>query len=124
MSVGKTSQFTRYTTTIEVNPSHEPNPVGNWKNGKLEANVDVLHSKKDILDEMQHHLTQMEQELAIVGEESKDLQQRLISRQEELKKKVLIFFLNIYKINFNWVFNIGRTLLFQIIIYASIDYSV
>ena len=45
-------------------------------------------NKKDILDDMQHHLKQMEQELEIVGEESKELQQRLSIRQEELEKKV------------------------------------
>merc|ERR1719266_3133564 len=36
---------------------------------------------------MQHHLKQMEQELAIVSEESKDLQQRLNNRQQDLEKK-------------------------------------
>ena len=44
--------------------------------------------EKDVLYEMETHLKQMEQELSIVGEESKELQQRLISRDEELKKKV------------------------------------
>jgi len=89
LSVGKTSQFTRYTTTIEVNPSQEPSDSENWEEGNLGPNANLLYNKKGILDEMQHHLTQMEQELAIVGEESKDLQQRLITRQEELKKKCL-----------------------------------
>ena len=89
MSSGKTSQFTRHTTTIEINTS--PNDIYDSSNSEDRVVVskrDSPNNKKDILDGMQHHLKQMEQELEIVGEESKELQQRLSIRQEELEKKV------------------------------------
>ena len=40
------------------------------------------------LEELQAKLGQMEQELTIVGEESKELQERLNSREQDLKQKV------------------------------------
>ena len=89
LSSGKTSQFTRHTTTIEIKTS--PNDIYDSSNSEDRVVVskrDSPNNKKDILDGMQHHLKQMEQELAIVGEESKELQQRLSIRQEELEKKV------------------------------------
>ena len=89
MSSGKTSQFTRHTTTIEINTS--PNDIYDSSNSEDRVVVskrDSPNNKKDILDGMQHHLKQMEQELEIVGEESKELQQRLSIRQEELENKV------------------------------------
>ena len=89
MSSGKTSQFTRHTTTIEINTS--PNDIYDSSNSEDRVVVskrDSPNNKKDILDGMQNHLKQMEQELEIVGEESKELQQRLSIRQEELEKKV------------------------------------
>ena len=94
MSLGKTSQFTRHTTTIEVNPlqsTYDPVSVVEV-NGS--SKIDVIQKKKDILNEMQHHLKQMEQELAIVSEESKDLQQRLTNRQQDLEKKVSITYMD------------------------------
>ena len=40
------------------------------------------------LEELQHKLNRMEQELIIVGEESKELQQRLGQRDDDLNQKV------------------------------------
>ena len=40
------------------------------------------------LEELQHKLNRMEQELIIVGEESKELQLRLGQREDDLTKKV------------------------------------
>ena len=40
------------------------------------------------LEELQHKLNRMEQELIIVGEESKELQVRLGQRDEDLNQKV------------------------------------
>ena len=70
MSLGKTSQFTRHTTTIKVNPSQTCDDTVSSIEINGPSNVDVVQKKKDILDEMQHHLKQMEQELAIVSEAS------------------------------------------------------
>ena len=89
LSSGKTSQFTRHTTTIEINTSPKDfYDSSNSEDRVVVSKRDSPNNKKDILDGMQHHLKQMEQELAIVGEESKELQQRLSIRQEELEKKV------------------------------------
>ena len=88
MSLGKTSQFTRHTTTIEVNTLQSSYDPVNVVEVNGSSKIDVIQKKKDILNEMQHHLKQMEQELAIVSEESKDLQQRLTNRQQDLEKKV------------------------------------
>ena len=88
MSLGKASQFTGHKTTIEVNPlqaSYDPVSVVEV-NGS--STIDVIQKKIDIINVMQQHLKQMEQELAIVSEESKDLQQRLTNRQQDLEKKV------------------------------------
>ena len=92
MSQGKISQLPRHTTTIQVNNSTQNSFDGlSLGAGQSEAqisdlNEDTIQSK--MLNEMQHHLNQMEQELAIVSEESKDLQQRLVDRQQDLEKKV------------------------------------
>ena len=40
------------------------------------------------LEELQHKLNRMEQELIIVGEESKELQLRIGQREDDLTKKV------------------------------------
>ena len=89
LSSGKTSQFTRHTTTIEINTSPKDfYDSSNSEDRVVVSKRDSPNNKKDILDGMQHQLKQMEQELAIVGEESKELQQRLSIRQEELEKKV------------------------------------
>jgi hypothetical protein len=42
------------------------------------------------LEELQHKLNRMEQELIIVGEESKELQLRLGQREDDLTKKVRV----------------------------------
>jgi hypothetical protein len=90
LSSGKTSQFTRHTTTIEINTSPKDfYDSSNSEDRVVVSKRDSPNNKKDILDGMQHHLKQMEQELAIVGEESKELQQRLSIRQEELEKKCI-----------------------------------
>ena len=92
MSQGKISQLPRHTTTIQVNNSTQNSFDGlSLDAGQSVAqisglNEDTIQSK--MLNEMQHHLNQMEQELAIVSEESKDLQQRLVDRQQDLEKKV------------------------------------
>ena len=89
LSSGKTSQFTRHTTTIEINTSPKDfYDSSNSEDRVVVSKRDSPNNNKDILDGMQHQLKQMEQELAIVGEESKELQQRLSIRQEELEKKV------------------------------------
>ena len=90
LSSDKTSQLTRHTTTIEIKTSPtEFYDSSNSEDRVVVSKRDSPKNKKDILDGMQHQLKQMEQELAIVGEESKELQQRLSIRQEELEKKVL-----------------------------------
>ena len=100
MSVGKTSQLTRHTTTIQVNNSDSENVNGinfdkkHPNNVPTNANEELIHTK--MLNEMQKHLNQMEEELAIVSEESKDLQQRLIDRQQDLEKKVRRVFYSFY----------------------------
>ena len=43
------------------------------------------------LEKLQHKLNRMEQELIIVGEESKELQLRLGQREDDLTRKVRIF---------------------------------
>ena len=43
------------------------------------------------LEELQHKLNRMEQELIIVGEESKELQLRLGQREDDLTRKVRFF---------------------------------
>ena len=89
LSLGKTRQFTQHTTTIEVNSPQNSHDAVKVEVNKREAyNTVEMNKKRDILDEMQQHLKQMEQELAIVGEESKELQQRLICREKDLEKKV------------------------------------
>ena len=89
LSSDKTSQLTRHTTTIEIKTSPtEFYDSSNSEDRVVVSKRDSPKNKKDILDGMQHQLKQMEQELAIVGEESKELQQRLSIRQEELEKKV------------------------------------
>ena len=89
LSSGKTSQLTRHTTTIEIKTSPtEFYDSSNSEDRVVVSKRDSPNNKKDILDGMQHQLKQMEQELAIVGEENKELQQRLSIRQEELEKKV------------------------------------
>ena len=92
MSVGKTSQLTRHTTTIQVNNSESENFDGINFDKKHPTNMPTNPNEETIqtkmLNEMQKHLNQMEEELAIVSEESKDLQQRLIDRQQDLEKKV------------------------------------
>ena len=92
MSQGKISQLPRHTTTIQVNNSTQNSfdglslDAGQSVAQMRDLNEDTIQSK--MLNEMQHHLNQMEQELAIVSEESKDLQQRLVDRQQDLEKKV------------------------------------
>ena len=92
MSQGKISQLPRHTTTIQVNNSTQNSfdglslDAGQSVAQMRDLNEDSIQSK--MLNEMQHHLNQMEQELAIVSEESKDLQQRLVDRQQDLEKKV------------------------------------
>ena len=89
LSSDKTSQLTRHTTTIEIKTyPTEFYDSSNSEDRVVVSKRDSPKNKKDILDGMQHQLKQMEQELAIVGEESKELQQRLSIRQEELEKKV------------------------------------
>ena len=88
MSVGKTSQLTRHTTTIQVNNSEPESFDGINFDKKHPTNLPTNPNEETIqtkmLNEMQKHLNQMEEELAIVSEESKDLQQRLIDRQQDL----------------------------------------
>ena len=86
LSLGKISQLPRHTTTIQVNDATQSSFDGQSEAQNRDLNEGTIQSK--MLNEMQHHLNQMEQELAIVSEESKDLQQRLIDRQQDLEKKV------------------------------------
>ena len=86
MSLGKISQLPRHTTTIQVNDATQSSFDGQSEAQIRDLNEGTIQSK--MLNEMQHHLNQMEQELAIVSEESKDLQQRLIDRQQDLENKV------------------------------------
>ena len=104
MSSGKTSQLPRHRTTIQVNDSlknglDNQNYDGNQSTNKSKV-VDEETIQSKMLNEMQHHLNQMEQELAIVSDESKDLQQRLIDRQQDLEKKVFNFYLFIQESTF------------------------
>ena len=98
MSTGKISQLARHRTTIQVNNSVEKGIEDQTYDEKqsidvsTDLNEGTIQSK--MLNEMQLHLNQMEQELAIVSEESKDLQQRLIDRQQDLEKKVSKFQFN------------------------------
>jgi len=91
LSVGKTSQLTRHTTTIQVNNSESESFDGINFDKKHPTNMPTNPNEETIqtkmLNEMQKHLNQMEEELEIVSEESKDLQQRLIDRQQDLEKK-------------------------------------
>ena len=98
MSTGKISQLARHRTTIQVNNSVEngfDNQTYDEKQSiDVPTNLNEKTSQSKMLNEMQLHLNQMEQELAIVSEESKDLQQRLIDRQQDLEKKVSKFWFN------------------------------
>lgn len=98
MSTGKISQLARHRTTIQVNNSVEngfDNQTYDEKQSiDVPTNLNEGTSQSKMLNEMQLHLNQMEQELAIVSEESKDLQQRLIDRQQDLEKKVSKFWFN------------------------------
>jgi len=91
LSTGKISQLARHRTTIQVNNSVEngfDNQTYDEKQSiDVPTNLNEGTSQSKMLNEMQLHLNQMEQELAIVSEESKDLQQRLIDRQQDLEKK-------------------------------------
>ena len=102
MSTGKISQLARHRTTIQVNNSVE-NGFDNQtydEKQSIDVPTDLNEGKiqSKMLNEMQLHLNQMEQELAIVSEESKDLQQRLIDRQKDVEKKVSKFRFNLSKV--------------------------
>jgi len=91
LSTGKISQLPRHRTTIQVNNSVEKSfdDQTNDEKQSIDALTDMNEGtiQSKMLNEMQLHLNQMEQELAIVSEESKDLQQRLIDRQKDVEKK-------------------------------------
>ena len=85
LSIGKPCQLTTSTDVLKAREIHDTATLEEYKSV---LNRNMQRNEKDVLDEMQNHLKQMEEELAIVGEESKDLQKRLITRQQELEKKV------------------------------------
>ena len=98
LSTGKISQLARHRTTIQVNNAVEKGFDDQTYDEKQSIDVPTDLNEgtiqRKMLNEMQLHLNQMEQELAIVSEESKDLQQRLIDRQQDLEKKVPKFWFN------------------------------
>ena len=102
LSTGKISQLPRHRTTIQVNNSVEKSfdDQTNDEKQSIDALTDMNEGtiQSKMLNEMQLHLNQMEQELAIVSEESKDLQQRLIDRQKDVEKKVSKFRFNLSKV--------------------------
>ena len=102
LSTGKISQLARHRTTIQVNNSVEKSfdDQTNDEKQSIDALTDMNEGtiQSKMLNEMQLHLNQMEQELAIVSEESKDLQQRLIDRQKDVEKKVSKFRFNLSKV--------------------------
>ena len=70
-----------------VNPSSCQYPLINYRN--LDDDIDDHQTiLARSLEELQHKLNRMEQELIIVGEESKELQLRLGQREDDLTKKV------------------------------------
>ena len=72
-----------YTT----HPSSCQYPLINYRN--LDDDIDDHQTiLARSLEELQHKLNRMEQELIIVGEESKELQLRLGQREDDLTKKV------------------------------------
>ena len=89
MSLGKPCQLTGHTNNIEsVKAKELHETVETLERGQNVSHELEQRKRNDVLDKMQNHLKQMEQELAIVGEESKELQQRLIIRQQDFEKKV------------------------------------
>ena len=71
----------------QLNPSSCQYPLVNYHN--LDDDIDDHQTiLARSLEELQHKLNRMEQELIIVGEESKELQLRLGQREDDLTKKV------------------------------------
>ena len=80
-------QIYQMKTTDSTYPSSCQFPLINYCN--LDDDIDDHQTiLARSLEELQHKLNRMEQELIIVGEESKELQLRLGQREDDLTKKV------------------------------------